>query len=154
MIRISTFGVIVLGRKILTNLLEGKEREKLRKDLVQELKLTNLAVVDINNKAEELDSYFSEIKNIVVSPGAGVIQLHRNSLNPENIDSLTAQNNDVSPMQMNGNGLEFIGPNGFYSAITKGRVVGNLLEGVMLRLWKLMHCGLMVPWFQPLLEAQ
>ncbi len=58
MIRISTFGVIVLGRKILTNLLEGKEREKLLKDLVQELKLTNLAVVDINNKAEKLDSYF------------------------------------------------------------------------------------------------
>ena len=82
---------------------------------------------------------FSEIKNIVVSPGACVIQLHRNSLNPENIDSLTAQNNDVSPMQMNGNGLEFIGPNGFYSAITKGRVVGDLLEEVMLRLWKLMH---------------
>lgn len=50
--------MIVLGRKILTNLLEGKEREKLLKDLVQELKLTNLAVVDINNKAEKLDSYF------------------------------------------------------------------------------------------------
>lgn len=112
---------------------EGQEREKLQKDLMERLNITNLKIADVNNKAEELDADFQQIKEEIESTGAGVIKLHRDPSNPENIQEFTAENNDGSFMRMNGNGLEFIGPGGAYSAITKGKIAADMIEGIRVK---------------------
>lgn len=112
---------------------EGQEREKLQKDLMDKLHITNLKIEDVNQKAQELDSDFQQIKEEIASPGAGVIKLHRDPNHPENILEFTADNNDGSSMRMNGNGLEFIGPGGAYSAITKGKIASDMIEGIRVR---------------------
>lgn len=112
---------------------EGEEREKLQADLMQKLNITNLRIEDVNSRAEELDADFEQIRSEIESPGAGPIKLRRDPYNPENIQEFTAENYDGSYMRMNGNGLEFIGPNGAYSAITKGKIAADMIEGIRVR---------------------
>ncbi|MCT6903888.1 MAG: hypothetical protein M3Z48_11655, partial [Lactobacillus sp.] len=112
---------------------EGEEREKLQADLMHKLNITNLRIEDVNNRAEELDADFEQIRNEIESTGSGPIKLWRDPYNPENIQEFTAENYDGSYMRMNGNGLEFIGPNGAYSAITKGKIAADMIEGIRVR---------------------